>query len=238
MRRVCYLERETQRERDRTGRIVGQTTRLSEVYPDFRDGEGFARLIERDGVPVPPAESARLQQAQERRTNEAFASRQHEGAFDPARIAARRIQDRRTLDYVIDDVLRVVRFGLGPRAQVDGHSAVALELSPQPGAAATTEVGRVLARAKGRFWIDETDYEIVRVELQLVDTLASGWGIVARIQPGATLRMTRGPALDKLWFPTLVEVRADVRLLLVGWKRIDVTYEYSGYRRYQPPPAN
>jgi hypothetical protein len=235
MRRVCYRERETQRERDRAGRVIAETTRLSEVLPNFRDGDGFARLIERNGVPLPADEAARLRRAQERRAREAFAARQHEGAFDPARETARRLDEQRALDRVIDDVLRVVQFRVGPRAPVDGRASVALELTPRPGVPATTEVGRILSKARGRFWVDETDYEIAKVELESVDTLTSGWGVVARVQPGATLQMVRRPVLDTLWFPTQLEVRADVRLLLLGWKRVDVTYEYSDFRRY---PAN
>jgi hypothetical protein len=81
----------------------------------------------------------------------------------------------------------------------------------------------------GRFWVDQQDRQIVKVEVEVIDTISMGL-VLVRIAKGshATLELTS--ARDGVWLPDRLQIFASARLGLVQVLHIEQTVHYTRYR--------
>jgi hypothetical protein len=94
-----------------------------------------------------------------------------------------------------------------------------------------------------RAWVSESDYELVRLVAESVDTLSMGFGVLARLQKGSQLSFLRRKVNGAVWLPAAVSDSGAVRAGLVRMLRRSGTSEFSDYRKftvgtaatYQPP---
>ena len=97
---------------------------------------------------------------------------------------------------------------------------------------------------KARAWISESDYELVRVEIEAIDNLSFGLGLLARVHKGTVATYERRKVDDEAWLPKQVTWTASARVLLVRRLRLRGVSEFSNYRKftvdtsttYTPPP--
>ena len=92
---------------------------------------------------------------------------------------------RREYSAAVDDLFRVYDITMVGREALDGHDTIVATLVPKAGIKALTRDGKVMQHFKARAWISESDYELVRVENEAIDTLSFGLGRLARGPKGA-----------------------------------------------------
>src|ERR1019366_3583299 len=105
---------------------------------------------------------------------------------------------------------------------------------PRPGYQPRSSTAKVFRSLKGRFWVDQQGRQIVKVEVEVIDTISVGLFLV-RLSKGshATLELTS--AWDGVWLPDRLQVFASARLGLLKALRIEQTTHYS---RYSSVPAD
>ena len=84
----------------------------------------------------------------------------------------------------------------------------------------------------GRAWIDEEDYQVARVELEVIDPISIGLGILAKLQKGASIVADRRKFNDEIWLPMRTEITLTARVLLVKGFNIRWINEYSEQKKY------
>ena len=87
------------------------------------------------------------------------------------------------------------------RESLEGHDAIMATLVPIPGVKPQTEDGNVMRHFKARAWISESDYELVRVEIEAIDDLSFGWGLLARVHQGTIATYQRRKVNNEVWLP-------------------------------------
>ena len=100
---------------------------------------------------------------------------------------------------------------------------------PRQGYQARSRTAKLFRSLKGRFWVDQQDHQIVKVEAEVIDTISVGLFLV-RVAKGsrATLELTQ--VGDGVWLPDRLQVFASARLGLLKALRIEQTVHYSRYR--------
>ena len=83
-----------------------------------------------------------------------------------------------------------------------------------------------------RAWVSESDYELVRVEIEAIDDVSVGLGLLARIHKGTTATYQRRKVNDEVWLPAQVTWTATARVLLLKNLRVRGIAEFSGYRKF------
>ena len=83
-----------------------------------------------------------------------------------------------------------------------------------------------------RHWISEADYELARVEIEAIDDLSFGLGLLARVHKGTTATYQRRKVNDEIWLPAQVTWNGTGRLFLVKRERVRGRSEFSGYRKF------
>src|SRR5262249_5030576 len=157
------------------GTLTTGPVQVFEVYPGTEPDDTYRRLIEIDGKPRDPAELEKDDRRRQKHVLEELDRRRHE---DPAarderlqREAKEHHQDEETLD----DLIRVYQFTLVERQILDGHPVIVVDFVPRPNAAPKTNDGKDMTKVKGRAWISEEDYQMVRVSVEVLKDFSVGW---------------------------------------------------------------
>src|SRR5688572_12348827 len=225
-----FIERRTEQKVDGTGRITSESVKVYEVYPGLPGEERYRRLIEEDGRPIPADRLAR-QDTDRRKKAEEYARKQ---AVPSERQKDAREQDKARQEYsaAVEDIFRIYDIQMLRREPIEGIDTILATLTPKPGARPLTDDGKVMRHFKARAWISESDYELVRVEIEAIDNLSFGLGLLARVHKGTVATYQRRKVNGETWLPAEVTWTASGRVLLVRRLRLRGVSEFFNYRRY------
>ena len=225
-----FLERRTQQRLDSSGRATDDSVKVFEVYPGLPGQDRYRRLIEEDGKRV-PADVLAKQDAARKKDVEAYARTLTAG---PEREKSARSQekDRKRYAAAVDDVFRVYDIRMVRREAIDGRDTILATLTPKPDARPLTDDGKIMRHFAARAWISESDFEMARVEVEAIDNLSFGLGLLARVHKGTVASYQRRKVNDEVWLPERVTWTASARVLLVKSLRLRGVSEFSNYRKF------
>jgi len=225
-----FVERRTEERLDGSGRSTRESVKVFEVYPGLPGEDRYRRLIEEDGKPVPPVKLAEKDRDRQKEV-EAYARRM--SAPTGRQKETQHLQkERRRYESAVDDVFRVYDIQMVRRELVDGHETILATLTPKRGVQPQTDDGKIMRHFKARAWISESDYELVRVEIEALDDLSFGMGLLARVHKGTTASYQRRKVNDEVWLPAQVTWTASARVLLLRRLRLRGIADFSGYRKF------
>jgi hypothetical protein len=214
------------------GKVSNGPERVFEVHPSPDDPEkSYRRLIAENGRPLSPDQARRTDERLQRERLEAKKEREHESADDRARRERERTNEEREQRERLDDALRVFAIETVGYEEVDGRRLLVATLTPRPTARTATPEGRQMKEFQGRAWVDEQAAQLVRVEMQAIDDVTIGLGIIGRIHKGSRGMYRRAPLPDGTWAPLEARFVGAGRSLLFRPFQIETWAKYSEYRR-------
>jgi len=225
-----YVERRTEQRVDGSGRTTRESAKVFEVYPGLPGEDRYRRLIEEDGKPVPQGKLA--DKDRERRKDVESYARKISTPSERQKETQQLDKDRRRFSAAIDDLFRIYDIRMVRREPVDGHDTILATLTPRKEIKPQTDDGKIMRHFKARAWISESDYELVRVEIEALDDLSFGLGLLARIHKGTTATFQRRKVNDEVWLPAQVTWTASARVVLLKRLRLRGVSEFSGYRKF------
>jgi len=225
-----FTERRTEQKLDGSGRPTSESVKVFEVYPGLPGQDRYRRLIEADGKRVPPAKLAE-EDRHRRRDVEDYAKKMAD-ASDRRKQEQQFDKQRSRYSAAIDDLFRIYDMQMVRREPIEGHDTVVATLTPKPAVKPQTKDGEIMRHFKARAWVSESDYELVRVEIEAIDDLSIGMGLLARIHKGTTATYQRRNVNNEVWLPSQVTWTAGARVLLVRRLRIRGISDFSDYRKF------
>jgi hypothetical protein len=225
-----FVERRTEQKLDGSGRTKDESVKVFEVYPGLPGQDRYRRLIEEDGSPVPQHKLAARDRDRQKEV-ESYAAKISVAA-ERQEEARKRDEERREYREALDDLFRIYDIQLVSRENIDGHDTIVATLTPREGVEPQTDDGKVMRHFKARAWISESDYELVRVEIEAVDNLSFGLGLLARVHKGTVATFQRRKVNNEVWLPERVTWTASARVLLLQRRRLRGVSEFSGYRKF------
>jgi hypothetical protein len=225
-----FIERRTEQKLDGSGRTKDESVKVFEVYPGLPGQDRYRRLMEEDGAPVPQHKLAERDRDRQKEV-ESYASKISIDA-ERQKEARKRDKERREYREAIDDLFRIYDIQLVLRETIEGHDTIVATLTPRDGVKPQTDDGKIMRHFKARAWISESDYELVRVEIEAVDNLSFGLGLLARVHKGTVATFQRRKVNDEVWLPERVTWTASARVLLLQRRRLRGVSEFSGYREF------
>ncbi|HEX5110492.1 MAG TPA: hypothetical protein VFV95_18705 [Vicinamibacterales bacterium] len=228
----AFTERETEQKLDGSGRVKEQNVKVYEVYPGLPGEDRYRRLIEENGKPVPPAELEKKDRERQKKAEQY--AREQTTLSESDRQRQKRDYEKAMKERreAIDDIFNVFDVRMVGRESIDGHDAIAFTLTPRPKATASTDSGRMMRHFSARAWISESDYALVKVNVEAVEPVSFGLGLLARLQKGATASYQRRKVNGESWLPARVTYRGSGRVLLVKSMHLGGTSEFSNYRKF------
>ena len=227
-----YLDKRTEHSLDKKGRVTKTEVEVREMYPSLEQDLGYTRLISRNGQPVDPKDLEDKDGEQQRKVLERVRKMERETAVEKEKRLAKAAEERRKENESIDEAFALYAISMTGRDVVDGHDAIVLEFRARPDFKVKTDAGKFLKKLKGRAWIDERDRELIRIEVDLVDSISIGLGLLAKLSPGAHATFQRRLVNNEIWLPAEARFTGSARLLLLKGLRMDGAIQYSDYKKY------
>jgi hypothetical protein len=198
----AYKERRTELNLNPFGRLGTGGVRVTEVTPVEGGNAVTIRVIERDGRPVTDSEPVRR----------------------PMRMSGR---GRR----VVDDVASTLDISISRRDHFAGRDAIVAVFNAKRDAKPQTREGRIARNFAGEIWIDEQTREVFRIDAKATDDVAFGYGVLARLNKGATVTLRRELVQGNLWLPVSMRFNGEGRALLLRKLTIDFAVDWFDYRK-------
>jgi len=222
-----FLERRQEVEVSKLGKVSVGSTKTYEVYPSRDPGNTYKRLVAVDGAPI-DARELEKNDAKHRADLEA-----QEGTPDARAKHAREVADERQKEHeAIEEIFRVFEMRIVGREDLRGYQTIVGTLEPRRSYKPKTDDGQVMKRFRARVWINEADYQLARVDLEAIDDVTYGWGILGRLHKGAKITYERKKVNDEVWLPARLRILGTGRSVLFRTFAIDSTTEWSEYRKF------
>jgi hypothetical protein len=225
-----FIEKRIEQKLDASGQSKDRSVKVFEVYPGLPGEERYRRLIEENGRPVPAGDLAKRDRSRQKEVEEY--SRKLSIASERTKTTREQDKARREYSAAVDDIFRIYDIRMLRREPIDGHDTIVATLTPIPGVKPLTDDGKIMRHFKARAWISEADYELVRVEIEAIDDLSFGLGLLARVHKGTVATYQRKRVNDEVWLPAEVTWTASARVMLFRQLRLRGVSEFSNYRKF------
>jgi len=217
-----FLERVEERRYGRSGDLSSKEIETYEFI--VLGGRPYGKLVERDDKAL-PAKDARKEQE---KVDKESAKRQRESASDKAKEDQDRAEQRRYLREVPD----AFDLTLQGTEEIGGRPVWIIGAQPKPGYKPKLKRAEMLTKLRGKIWVDQTDYQWVKAEVEVIQPISFGLGLV-RLAPGSILNFDQVRVNDEVWLPAHISVRADARLAYLRKLREELDVTYRDYQKFQ-----
>jgi hypothetical protein len=227
-----YVETRRERKLDGRGRATSESVKVFENYPGLPGEQRWERLISENGRPVPADELAKKDRERRQKAEEYARRLSAQPEQERARQERAWDKDRRDAAKTVDDIFRVYDVRMTGRDTIDGHGTIRFSLMPRRDARPQTRDGGIMRHFMGTAWVSESDYELVRLTVEAIDTVGIGLGLLARVHKGARIAFERRKINDEVWLPATASYSFNARVALLRMLRRDATLEFSNYRKF------
>ena len=227
-----YLERRRDVRVSKLGKVNVGPMRTFEVYPSGKVGRTYKRLIAVDGQPLAPEELARRDDEHRQAVLAAAEREKNESADDRAKRAKKDADEQREQAQVIDEGFAVYNIKLVGQEMHDGCQTTIAELTPRPNVDTKTEYGGYFKKFKGHAWVCNDDYQVARIEMEAIDDITIGWGLLGRVHEGSKFTFVRKKVNGEIWLPAEAKFEASGRTLLFRKFQLFTVTSYSDYKKF------
>ena len=234
IRQSEYVYVLTQREQklDASGKSTKETLDVFESYPALPNEDRWRRQTVKDGKPVSPEHLAEIDRERQKKVMEY--AKKLERDPDKVRAAEQKKHDeeRRETQRGVDDALRIYDIKMLGREVLNGYETIALSFTPRKNAKPQTGDGKMMRHFAGKVWVSESDYEVVRLDAESIETASFGLGLLARVHKGSKASFERRKVNGEQWLPARATYTGSARVMLLKVMRVGGTLEFSNYRKF------
>jgi hypothetical protein len=223
LRDYTYIERDEEHKLDAKGQIKSTEVKTYEVMELY--GEQVQRLIEKDDKPLDPKDAAK----EEEKIQKVIDKRKNESEEQRNKRKEKEEKDREEDRKFVREVADAYNFKLVGTELVGGREAWVIDGEPRSDFVPHMKESKFLTKFRGRVWIDKSDLQLSRMDVECLDTIS--WGLfLARFHKGSRFMLEQTRVNQEVWLPRQLTAKVDVRLALL--KNFDVNIEQS-FRDYK-----
>ena len=224
-RNFTYIRRTVERDLDGNGQVKSTEAKTVDVSILF--GERYRRLIRKNDQPLDPSDEDKEQN----KLNKFVEERQHESEQAKAKRMAKVAKEREKQREFLREVPDAFNFKQLADGVVDGKPVFVIEADPKPGYSPQLDEAKILKKVRAKFWIDKSEYQWVKAEVETLDTIAFGYFIV-RVERGSHFAFEQMRVNNEIWLPKHQHQTFAGRIGLIKKVRMDVDVTYSNYRKF------
>ena len=221
--RYTFRERTVEKDLELGGHV--RSTKITTDDFLFLGGKPYEHLVEKEDKPLPQDQEKKEQAKLNKATAEAARLNDSERAKRLANFEHEREKNREILQVVPD----AFDFKLLGDGQLGGRMCWMIFADPRPGYHGK-DAG-YLRNLKGKIWIDKTDYQWVRLEMQALNDISFGF-FIAKLSKGSSFLYELTRVNDEVWLPKIVTVKVSARALVKHFN-MEQEITYSDHRKYQ-----
>jgi hypothetical protein len=226
-RSYTFVQRTDRRELGPNGEVRSQRSTTHDVT--LLEGSSYRRLIERDGRPLPPEEEKREQEL----LRKSIEDRRHETDAQRARRLAEYNKRLVRNSAMLKEIPEAFDFRLRGEELIETRPVYVVDATPRPGYRPRDAEARLLfPKLKATLWIDKADFNWVRADAEVIDTVSYGWFLL-RLSKGAHLRLEQVRVNGEVWLPRSVRMGGSARVGLFRKLSLEQELTFRDYRKFQ-----
>ncbi len=222
LKNYTYNERAETREYDKKGKLKSTEIETNEIM--ILGGRHYGRLIARDDKPLSEKQARKEQE----KLDKELAKRQNMSAADKAKLDKERAEERK----ILREIPEAFTLRLVGEETISDKPAWVIDATPKPGFHPKESRAKLLSKIHGKIWIDKAEYQWVKAEGEVIDTLSFGFGMF-RIAPGGSIHFEQARVNQEVWLPSRVTIRGDARVALLKKLHGEVDITYRDYKKFQ-----
>jgi len=226
LRNYTYVERDEEHKLDSKGQVRSTDIKTYEVMELY--GEQVQRLIEKNDKTLDAKDAAK----EEEKIQNIIDKRKNESEETRKKRERKAEKDREQGRQFVHEVADAYNFHLMGTESVGGRDAWAIDAEPRPGYEPHMKGAKFLPKFHGRVWIDKTEAQWAKMDIECIDTVSLGW-FLARFHKGSRLVVEQTRVNDEVWLPRHVAVKVDVRLALLKNFNVDMQQTYRDYKKFR-----
>jgi hypothetical protein len=224
-RNYTCQEREVEKKLDKNGAVKSAEIRTNDIT--FYYGLEYSRLIQKNDRPLTDKERKK----EEEKLNKFMEKYKNENEGDRQKRLAKQEKERREGRAFLQDVVNAYDFRLLGEENVGGLDAYVIEATPRKGFHPTQPHADILSKVKGKLWIDKKEYNWVKAEAEVIDTISFGL-FLARIHKGSKLSFEQIHVNNEVWLTHRFFVRASARVALLMNEAVEEEDTFSNYKKF------
>ena len=225
-RDYTYIDREVQNKLDGKGQTKSTEVKTYEILEIY--GEPVRRLIQKDDKPLDAKEAAK----EEEKIQKIIDKRKNESEEDRRKREEKDVKEREDGRKFVREVADAFDFKLVGTEEVSGRKAWVIDGEPRPGFEPHMKESKFLSKFHGRVWIDKSDLQLAKMDIEAIDTVSFGW-VVARIHKGTRVMVEQTRVNDEVWLPRHVTFKVDARVALFKGFNLDGEQEYRDFKKFR-----
>ncbi len=187
---------------------------------ETKDGD-VARLIEKDGKPLPPEE----EQAEIDRLNHLLAHpevQEHRHKKEQ--------EDSARGDEMVRMLPDAFLFTFDGMVEGPNGPCYRLEFKPNPAFTPPDREGEVYHGMVGELWVDQAQLRLVKIDAHLISDVNFGWGVLGRLYKGGSILVQNSDVGLHHWETVHMKLRLQGKLLMMKSVDYSTTEDFSDFQ--------
>jgi hypothetical protein len=224
-RNYTFIERSDQRRLDSAGHLKSREIKTADVT--LLEGTPYRRLIARNDQPLSAAE----EKDEAERLAKSIDERRRETPEQRTRRLAEYETKRERMTESMRQIPEAFNLRLLGEEQRSGRTVYVIEANPKPGYRSDDRIARFYPKLKGKIWVDKQDYQWVRTEAEVIDSVSFGW-VLARLAKGGRMSFEQTRVNGEVWLPHVAEISGSARVALFKVFNIQQEITFRDYRKF------
>jgi len=226
VRDYTYIARQVQNKLDGKGQTKSTEVKTYEVLEIY--GEQVQRLIAKDDKPLEGKDAAK----EEEKIQKIIDKRKNESEQDRRKREEKEVKEREDGRKFVREIADAYDFTMIGTELVGGREAWVFQGEPRPGFEPHMKESRFLSKFHGRVWIDKSDLQMAKLDVQAIDNVSVGW-VLARIHKGARFMIEQTRVNEEVWLPRYLTFKVDARVALVKGFKVNGEETFRDYRKFR-----
>jgi hypothetical protein len=226
VRDYTYIAREVENKLDGKGETKSTETKTYEVMEIY--GEPVQRLIAKNDQPLDAKQAAK----EEEKIQKIIDKRKNESKADRQKREQKEEKEREDGRKFVREVADAYDFKLLGTELVGARETWVFQGEPRPGFEPHMKESKFLSKFHGRVWIDKSDLQMAKLDVEAIDTVSVGW-VLARIHKGAHFMIEQTRVNDEVWLPRYLTFKVDARVALLKGFKMDGEETFRDYKKFR-----
>lgn len=189
-------------------------------------GSPYQRLTAVNGKPL----SAEKEKEEQQKLDKETEKRRNESPQERNDRIAKYLKDRKRDHSLLEQLTQAFDFKLQGRQKLGTRNVYVLRATPRAGYHPPNMEAEVLTGMQGRLWIDESTFQWVKVEAEVIHPVTIE-GFLARVEPGTRFELEKVPVDGEIWLPAHFAVRSRSKIVFMISHKTHEEDTYWGYRK-------
>jgi hypothetical protein len=223
-----YTEKRALTELDSNRKPQKTVVNIFEIFPGSCERPGYRRQIVKEGVRLTEAELEKQDREHQRQVQNGGGGGGDRGRG--RRGAANNCNSESADEQIIDDLFGVYDIRIQGRETLAGKSTLVVTFNPRANYEPKTDQGKMLKNISGRAWVSEDDYQLARLDAEVIRDISLGFATFSTLSKGTRISTERKKINNEVWLPARIEYSMGARVMFKQYNYAEVI-EYTDHKR-------